>query len=125
MIKTLNLELEKAIRLLTKFAPVSDEKSRKPILPHDVRVGIYLYENGYLREIILAGILHDTIEFTGISNEMLKKEFGDEVLRLVLASTKDDSITDKFARTDELIKRCVANGQDALIVKTADTIDKL
>lgn len=123
MTKVLNIELDKAIRLLTKYAPISDEKSRKPMLPHDIRVGVYLYENGYSRDIVLAGILHDAIEFTDITKEMLKIEFGEEVLKLVLASTKDDSIIDKFERTEELIKRCVENGQDALIVKTADIID--
>jgi (p)ppGpp synthase/HD superfamily hydrolase len=123
MIKTLNIDLEKAIRLLTKYAPISDEKSRKPMLPHDIRVGTYLYENGYSRDVVLAGILHDTIEFTDITKEMLKSEFGDEVLKLVLASTKDDSIVDKFEKTEELIKRCVENGENALIVKTADIID--
>jgi (p)ppGpp synthase/HD superfamily hydrolase len=123
MIKSLNIELEKAIRLLVEHAPVSDEKSRKPLLPHDIRVGVYLYENGYSRAIVLAGILHDTIEFTDITKEILKSEFGEEVLKLVLASTKNDLIIDKFERTEELIKRCVENGQDALIVKTADIID--
>jgi hypothetical protein len=37
-------------------------------------------------------------------------------------STKD-TIEDKEEKTNELIKRCVQTGQDALIVKTADIID--
>ena len=57
MSETLDLEFEKAIRLLTKHAPISDEKSRKPMLPHDIRVGVYLYENGYSRDIVLAGMI--------------------------------------------------------------------
>lgn len=39
-----------------------------------------------------------------------------------MANSKDESI-DKTQRNEELIKRCVAAGQDALIVKVADTID--
>jgi hypothetical protein len=35
----------------------------------------------------------------------------------------DDSIVDKKEKTNELIQRCIQNGQDALIVKTADIID--
>jgi len=38
-------------------------------------------------------------------------------------SPKDDSIKDKHEKIAELIKRCVDNGQDALIIKTADILD--
>lgn len=123
MIKELNIEFEKAIRLLAKYAPVSNKKSRKPLLPHDIRVGVYLYENGYSKNVIISGILHDAIEFTKISKQVILNQFGGKVLRFILANTKDDSIIDKEEKTNELIKRCVKNGQDALIVKSADIID--
>ncbi len=54
---------------------------------------------------------------------MVRDEFGATALRLVLANTKDDTIEDKYEKTDELIRRCVKNGQDALIIKTADILD--
>lgn len=122
-LKSLNLEFEKAVRLLAKHFPPADENSRKPALFHDLRVGVYLYENGYSREVVLAGFLHDAIEWSDITEQMLREEFGDDVANLVLACTKDDSITDKQAKTKKLIKRCVQAGQDALIVKAADIID--
>lgn len=122
-LKDLNIYFEKAVRLLTQHAPISDEKSRKALLPHDIRVGVYLYEHGYSKDIVLAGILHDTLEFTTVTEQMLKEQFGDNVLKLVKANTKDDSIKDKEEKTAELIKRCIENGQDALIIKTADIID--
>lgn len=121
--KSLNIKFEKAVRLLVTHMPLSDESSRKPVLFHDIRVGVYLYENGYGQDIVLAGILHDAIEWAEISGEMLRWEFNDNVVELVLASTKDDSIVDREEKTNELIKRCIQNGQDALIVKTADILD--
>lgn len=123
MSKSLNIKFEKAVRLLTTHMPSSDENSRKPVLFHDIRVGVYLYENGYAEDVVLAGILHDAIEWSSAGEQMLRVEFGDNVVKLILASTKDDTITDKEEKTNELIKRCVQNGQDALIVKTADIID--
>ena len=123
MTKTLNLNFEKAVRLLTTHMPPSDENSRKPVLFHDIRVGFYLYENGYAQDVVLAGVLHDASEWSKANEKMLRDEFGDNVVKLVLASTKDDSITDKEEKTNELIKRCVQNGQDALIVKVADILD--
>lgn len=38
-IKDLNIDFERAVRLLAKYAPISDEKSRKALLPHDIRGG--------------------------------------------------------------------------------------
>lgn len=121
--KALNIEFEKAVRLLVKHFPPSDEANRKPAIFHDLRVGVYLYENGYPRAVVLAGVLHDTIEWSDITEQMLREEFGDDVTKLVLACTKDDSITDKQEKTNELIKRCAQAGQNALIVKAADIID--
>lgn len=123
MSKSLNIEFEKAVRFLVKYMPVSDENNRKPILFHDIRVGVYLYENGYSQDVVLAGVLHDVIEWSKVNEQILKDEFGDNIVRLVLASTKDDTIIDKDEKINELIKRCVQNGQDALIIKTADIID--
>lgn len=109
MIHALNIKFEKAVRLLSDHFPISDEKSRKPMMFHDIRVGVYLYENGYAENIVLAGVLHDVIEWSDITEEMLKKEFGDEVTKLVLMSTKD-RLVKKNERSLELIKRCIDNG---------------
>ena len=123
MSKSLNIEFEKTVRILVEHMSPSDENSRKPILFHDIRVGVYLYENGYSQDVVLAGVLHDAIEWSGADEQLLRDEFGDNVVRLIFASTKDDTIIDKEEKTNELIQRCVQNGQDALIVKTADIID--
>jgi (p)ppGpp synthase/HD superfamily hydrolase len=123
MEKILDVEFDRAVRLLAKIADPSDETARKPLLPHDVRVGVYLYENNYSREVVLAGILHDTLEFTGLEFDDLKEEFGEVVARLVEANTKDDTIADKDEKRNDLIRRCIAAGQESLIVKAADTID--
>lgn len=123
----LDVKIDNAIRFLVKYLPQSDKNSRKPILPHNVRVGMSLRnvakERGYPDEIVLAGFLHDVIEWSGANEEMLRGEFGDEVTRLVKASTKDDSIEDPIEKTQELIQRCVSEGKEALIVKTADILD--
>lgn len=119
----LAVEFERAVRFLADRIPVADESSRKPVLFHNIRVGTYLYEKGYPRDTVIAGVLHDAIEFAGVTKEELVNKFGEAITQLVLASTKDDSIEDKAEKTRELIRRCVQNGEDALIVKTADILD--
>lgn len=122
MNKQLGVDFEKAVRLLAQYMSVSGEDSRKPILFHDIRVGVYLYENGYSQDIVLAGVLHDALEWSGMSEQILRDEFGDDVARLVAANTKDDSI-DGQEKIRELISRCVQAGQEALVVKAADILD--
>jgi len=123
MTKSLNVKFEQAVSLLIQHMPVSDESSRKPIIFHDIRVGVYLYNQGYSENIVLAGLLHDTIEWSSATKEMIEKEFGSLVLKLILANTKDDSISDKAEKTTELITRCIGVGLEALIIKAADILD--
>lgn len=120
---SLDIEFEKAVRMLAEHIPISKEGSRKPILFHDIRVGVSLYRRGYPRDVVLAGILHDAIEWSDISEEMIRKEFGEDVLQVVLANSKSRSIEDPDERIDDMIRRCVETGADALIIKAADTID--
>lgn len=122
-IQALNVEFEKAVRMLALHMPSSNEHSRKPALFHDIRVGVYLYEKNYSRDVVLAGVLHDAIEWSEITEDMIREEFGVSVLQLVRACTKNDSIKDPIEKITELITRCAKSGQDALIVKTADIID--
>lgn len=123
MSQSLSMTFEKAVRFLSEYMPPYDENIRKPILFHDIRVGVYLYENGYASNIILAGVLHDAIEWSAITEQKLRDEFGDNISKLVLANTKNDSIIDKKEKINELIKRCIQNGQEALIIKAADILD--
>lgn len=121
--KGLNVKFEKAVRLLTEHLPVSDSSVRKPVLFHDIRVGVYLYENGYAEEIVLAGVLHDAIEWSDVTKEQLIVEFGDDVTSLVMANTKNRDISDKEKIVIDLIQRCVNQGEDALVIKVVDVID--
>lgn len=123
MNKALGPVFEKAVHILVSQRPVSDTDDRKPALFHDIRVGVYLYENSYSSDVILAGLLHDAVEWYGISEQTLREEFGDAVTDIVVACTKDDTIKDSQEKIEKIIKQCVAAGEDALIVKTADILD--
>ncbi len=123
MQKTFDIEFEKAVRFLVEHMPVSEEGSRKPVLSHDIRVGVYLYEKKYSREVVLAGLLHDTLEWSNVTQDLLEKGFGGDVLKLVKANTKDRSIENGDERIEELVRRAAECGEEALIIKTADTFD--
>jgi (p)ppGpp synthase/HD superfamily hydrolase len=118
-----DLEFEKAIRFLVKHTPMAVEGVKKAMVPHDIRVGVYLFNNNYSKDIVLAGILHDTIEFTDVNKELLVENFGEKVTKIIVANSKDRSIKDSDKRIEELVKRCCEDSYEALIVKIADTID--
>ena len=114
-------EFENTVRLITPLFP-SAEKLIKPTLFHSIRVGTYLYNRNYSREICLAALLHDTIEDTPFSEEEIKQRYGDEISALVMANTKNENI-DKPQRREESIKRCAKHSEAALIIKAADIQD--
>jgi len=92
MTKSLSIKFEEAVRFLVERFPPSDENSRKPILFHDIRVGTHLYEKGYSEEIVLAGLLHDAIEWSDMNEEEMRILFGDRIIKLVLVNTKNKNI---------------------------------
>lgn len=112
---------EEAIRCLVEYMPPAEELI-KPTLLHSVRVGTYLYNNGYSQDVVLAGYLQDLVEDTEIKQSYIEEKFGKNVLDIVLANSKDESIA-KEDRNKELLQRCVDCSNDALIVKIADILD--
>jgi hypothetical protein len=114
-------EFENTIRLITPLFP-SAEKLIKPTLFHSIRVGTYLYNRNYSREICLAALLHDTLEDTPFSEEEIMQRYGVEITGLVVANTKNENI-DKPQRREESIKRCAEHSEAALIIKAADIRD--
>ena len=104
----LNIDFEKGVRILAKYMPESEENSRKPILFHDIRVGVYLYENNYSKDVVVSGLLHDALEFSKITEEMLEINFGEKVLEIVKANSKDRKISDSDERIEENIRKKVS-----------------
>lgn len=111
-----------AIDFLRSYVPEGVGKN-KPLLPHLLRVGKFLYENGYSPEIVNAGLLHDMLEWTDTSEALIQERFGQHVFDIVRANTKNREITDPAQRREDYVNRCAAVGLDALIVKAVDTLD--
>lgn len=119
--KELGFECENAISILNKY--MINDGWKKPTLFHSIRVGTHLYEQGYDRDIVIGGFLHDILEDTNISEDILVNEFGEKVLEIIKANSKDESIKDKAQKKIDLINRCTDGGKESLIVKAADIID--
>lgn len=57
---------------------------------HPIEVGFILSECDVAYEVIIAGILHDTLEDTTATYSLLKNRFGNKVARLVKGVSEDD-----------------------------------
>ena len=119
---TFESQHQQALHLLQQLIP-EDVGKNKPLLPHLLRVGKFLYDNGYREDVVNAGLLHDMIEWTQHPEQELRDVFGQQVYDIVLANTKNRNITDPIKRREDYVRRCADVGIDALIVKAADALD--
>lgn len=83
-------------------------KDGKPYIAHPFSVATELAKNGADDDLICAGLLHDTIEDGGVAPEEIKKNFGDEVLRIVQFDTEDKKMSWKQCKEATLhaLKSC-------------------
>ena len=63
------------------------------------------------------------MEDTEVSPKFIAAQFGQEILKIITANTKNSKIEDADQRKVELVERCLAAGEEAIIVKAADVLD--
>jgi (p)ppGpp synthase/HD superfamily hydrolase len=113
-------KFEKALRLLLEYYPKIEQD--KPILFHSVRVGTYFYNNWYSEDVQIAWLLHDALEDTNMTKDVIKESFWENVLKIVLANTKTQDLPEEEVEED-IVKKCIKSWEDALIVKMIDVYD--
>lgn len=94
-----------------------------PYINHPIQVAETLWKVGGIqdRSVLVAAILHDTIEDTDATPEEIKREFGDEVLGLVLEVTDDKSLP-KEIRKQLQIENAAKKSPKAKLLKLADKL---
>jgi hypothetical protein len=93
-----------------------------PFIEHPLAVAELLAEYGFDDELLVAGLLHDTLEYTDFGAGRLRERFGMKVAMIVSALTEDFEIEDYEARKHELRGRVAATGIEAQRVFAADKI---
>ncbi|MFW5780659.1 MAG: RelA/SpoT family protein, partial [Bacillota bacterium] len=80
--------IEKAFHFAAKAHKEQKRISGESYIVHPVRVAETLIDLGMDRDTIIAALLHDVLEDTAVEEAELQKEFGDNILEMVLAVTK-------------------------------------
>jgi GTP pyrophosphokinase len=103
-------------------------KSGDPYITHPLAVATILADLGMDTTTLVAALLHDTVEDTGLTIENLSGQFGAEVAHLVDGVTKLDKV--KFgdaAEAETIRKMIVAMARDprVLVIKLADRLHNM
>ena len=118
----------RAYALADRWHAGQTRKSGAPYITHPLAVAILLAEIGMDTTTLVAALLHDTVEDTGLTIGEVKAEFGAEVAVLVDGVTKlDGSRWGDHAEAETFRKMIVAASIDlrVLVIKMADRVHNL
>ncbi len=123
--------IEKAYKVAKDAHEGQLRRSGEPYIIHPIFVAIILAELEMDKETIAAGILHDVIEDTAMTDEEMRAEFGEEITLLVDGVTKLTQLnysTDKIElQAENLRKMFLAMAKDirVIIIKLADRLHNM
>ncbi|MEG1613817.1 MAG: HD domain-containing protein [Clostridia bacterium] len=83
-------KISQAIHFITDaFDGITRKSSKQPAVFHSLEAGSIVTTMTDDKDVIVAALLHDTIEDTGVSVSDIEKNFGKRVTELVLSETED------------------------------------
>jgi (p)ppGpp synthase/HD superfamily hydrolase len=124
------VKIKKAIAFSVKTHEMYQKQKRKgkdiPYITHPLTVGLILSRANASEDVVIAGLLHDTIEDSKsdkkVTHEMLAERFGKNVADLVMSVTERRKDLPWEERKSEAIEHIKTFSHDSLLVKSADLI---
>ena len=95
-----------------------------PYITHPYAVGLILMEAGCTEAVIVAGILHDTVEDTDLTLEFIRERFGNDIAAIVEGCSENKALRWR-ARKTERIEALRTASPEVCIVTCADKLHNL
>jgi (p)ppGpp synthase/HD superfamily hydrolase len=96
-----------------------------PYIVHPLGVATILINHGCAEELVVAGLLHDTVEDTPVTLAEIAQCFGERVAHLVATVSEPDKAAPWEERKRHTIAVLRTAALDALLVACADKLDNL
>lgn len=127
------LRVKNAIRFSIKTHEIYQKQKRKgkdvAYITHPMTVGTILAMAGAREDVVIAGILHDTIEDSieekKVDEKMLRDRFGKKVMEIVKSVSEDKDCYDWEERKRRAREKMKKFNHDSLLVKSADVISNV
>ncbi len=121
-------KIQRAVRFAVKTHEVYQKQTRKgkdiAYITHPLMVALILSQVGADDNLVIAGILHDTIEDSvsekKVTFEMIKERFGENVAKMVLDVTEKNRELSWEERKKEAIEDIKSFSNNSLLLKSAD-----
>jgi len=123
-------KIRKAIRFAVKVHEVDQKQKRKgkdiAYITHPLTVALILSQARAKEEVVIAGLLHDTIEDCSmdclVTRENIVREFGKDVAGLVDSVTEPESNLPWTERKKQVCERVKTFSKEMVLLKSADVI---
>ena len=115
-----------AIEFATKAHTGQFRKGTKvPYIVHPLGVCKILIEAGCSDEVVMAGILHDTVEDSSTTIADIRRSFGEEVASLVQGASEPDKSETWENRKQHTLESLGNAPMDVVLVSLADKLDNI
>lgn len=123
-------ETERAYQFADNFHQGQLRKSMEPYIIHPLEVAKILAEHKAPLSVLIAGLLHDSIEDTNADEKTIKKEFGSDIAELVTQLTHLQNIdfsSEEEGQVENLRKLLLAMASDmrVVLIKIADRLHNM
>jgi nucleoid DNA-binding protein len=119
-------EVQRLNRAVEEAAIAHKKQCRKgtetPYISHPYAVGLLLARAGCSDDVIIAGILHDTVEDTSLTIDDIQEKFGDNVADIVVGCSEHDKEQEWKVRKQHTIDHLAFVSKEVKLVTCADKL---
>lgn len=117
--------IQKAIEFASIVHEGQTRSDGTPYFNHVKRVGELVREYTDDDDMITAAYLHDTVEDTFVTLELLEADFNSKVAQVVQSLTNNSEELNALGKTRYMMKKMVTLDPDVLLIKLCDRLDNV